>query len=93
MDSQYWPNIGDDLLTCEQEEHNENDKNTVGIIWDDCVSKKIVGHVPLNWSKVTSKFLQFNNNQVRVEVTRKKVKHSVGLGLEIPVNYFFNGDA
>ena len=34
--------IGDDLLTCKQEEYNENDKNAVGIIWDHCISE---GHV------------------------------------------------
>ena len=32
--------IGDDSLTCEREEHNENDESAVAIIWDDCVSKK-----------------------------------------------------
>ena len=45
------------------------------------VSKKIVGHVPLNWSKVASKFLQFTNHHIRVEVTGKRVI--------IPVIYFF----
>ena len=69
----YIPIIGDDSLTCEREEHNENDKNAVPIIWDDCVSKKIVGHVPLNRSKVASKFLQFTNHHIRVEVTGKRV--------------------
>ena len=61
--------IGDDSLTCKREEHNENDKSAVAIIWDDCVSKKIVGHVPLNWSKVASKFLQLKNHHIRVELT------------------------
>ena len=78
--------IGDDALTCEREEHNENDKNTVVIIWDDCVSKKILGHVPLNWSKLASTFFQFTNYHIRVEVTGERVNPGVGLGLEIPVN-------
>ena len=48
-----WISItGDDVLTCEREEHIENDKNAVAVIWDDCVSKKAVGHIPLKWSKV-----------------------------------------
>ena len=34
------PIIGDDLLTCEREEHNANDKNAVAIMWDDRVSKR-----------------------------------------------------
>ena len=75
--------IGDDSLTCEREEHNENDKNAVVIIWDDCVSKNLAGHVPLNWSKVASKFLQLTNHHSRVEVTGKRVNRGVGLGFEI----------
>ena len=51
--------------------------------------KKIVGHVPLNWSKVASKFLPFTNHHIRVKVTGKRVNRGVGLGLEIPANYFF----
>ena len=80
---------GDESLTCEREEHNENDKNAFAIIWDDCVSKKIVGHVPLNWSKVASKFLQLANHHIRVEMTVKRVSRGVGLGLKIPENYIF----
>ena len=30
-----------------------------------CVSKKIVGHVQLNRSKVASKFRQFTNHHIR----------------------------
>ena len=74
------------------EAHNENDKNTVATLWVDCVSKKIVRHVPQNWSKVASKFLQFTNHHIRVKVTWKTVNRGVGLGLEIPVNYFLYGD-
>ena len=62
-------------------------KSAVAIIWDDCVSKNIVGHVPLNWSKEASKFLQLTNQGVRVEVTGKTVNRGVGLGLEILANY------
>ena len=54
--------------------------------------QQLVWHVPLNWSKAVSKFLQFTNHHVRVKVTGKRVNRSVGLGLEIPVNYFY-GDA
>ena len=49
-----------------------------------CVSKKILEHVPLNWSKVASKFLHFTNHHIG-----KKVNRGVGLGHEISVNYFF----
>ena len=40
-----------------------------------------------------SKFLQFTNHHIRVEVTGKRVIGGVGLGLEISVSYFFYGDA
>ena len=36
-----------------------------------------------------SKFFQFTNCHIRVEVTGKRVNRDVGLGLKIPVNYFF----
>ena len=52
------------------------------------VSKKIVRNVPLSWSKVASKFPQFTNNHICVEVTGKRVNRSVKLGLKIPANYF-----
>ena len=67
--------------------HNENHENTVAVIWDHCF-KKIVRNVPLNWSKVASKFPQFTNNHICVEVTGKRVNRSVKLGLKIPANYF-----
>ena len=50
---------------------------------------QLVGPVPLNWSKMLSKFLQFTNHHVGVDVTEKRVNHGVGLGLEIPINYFY----
>ena len=45
-------------------------------------------NAPLNWSEVTSKFLQPANHHIRVEVTGKRVNRGVGLGLEISANYF-----
>ena len=63
--------IGDDTLTCEREEHNEHDKNTVAAVWHYCVSKKLERHAPLNWSKVACKFLQFTNHHIHIEVTEK----------------------
>ena len=54
------------------------------------VSKKI-GHVPLNRSKVASKFLQFTNHHIREGDWREIVNDGIGLGLKIPANYFFMG--
>ena len=43
----------------------------------------------LNQSKIASKFLQLTNYHIRVEAIRETVNRGVGLGLEIPANYFF----
>ena len=79
------------VITCylDNEDNIENDKNAVAIIWDDCTSKKAVGHIPLKWSKVAFNFFQFTYNHLCVEVTGKGVSRGVRLGLEILVNYFF----
>ena len=87
------PLVGDDSLICEPEESNEHDKYAVAIVFDDCLLKKVVGHVPLYWSKLVFKFLQFLNHSIRVAVTGKRVNRGVGLGLKIPVDYFFYGDS
>ena len=77
--------IGDDSLTCEREEHNENNKSAAAIIWVDYVSKMMLGHVPLNWSKIASKFLQLTNHHIRVEVC--------WIGTRNTCKLFFYGDA
>ena len=64
------------MLNCEREEHIENDKNAVAVIWDDFVSKKAVGHIPLKWSKVA-----FRGG--------KGVNRGVRLVFEILVHCFF----
>ena len=53
------------------------------------VFQKIVGYVPLSWSKMASKFLQITNYRICVEVTGKRVNHGVEVGLEISLDYFF----
>ena len=45
--------------------------------------------VALNWNKLVSKFLQFTNYHVHVDVTEKRASRGVGLGLETLVNYFY----
>ena len=85
------PLVGDDSLICEPEESNEHDKYAVAIVFDDCLLKKVVGHVPLYWSKLAFKFLQFQNHSIHVAVTGERVIRGAGLGLEIPVDWFFYG--
>ena len=83
------PLVGNDSLICEPEESNEHDKYEVAIVFDDCLLKKVVGHVPLYWSKLAFKFLQFQIHSIRVVVTGMRVNRGAVIGLEIPVDYFF----
>ena len=87
------PFVGDDTLICKLEESNEHNKNAVATVFDDCLLKRIVRHVPLYWSKLTLNFLQFLNHSICVVVTDKRVNRGADLGLEIPVDYFFYRDS
>ena len=84
---------GCDSLICEPEESNDHNKYAVAIVFDDCLLEKVVGYVPLYWSELAFKFLVFQNHSIRVAVTGKRVNSGAGLGLEIPVDYFFYGDS
>ena len=53
------PLVGDDSLICEPEERNEHDEYAIAIVFDDCLLKKVVGHVPLYWSKLAFTFIVF----------------------------------
>ena len=81
------PTVGDDSLHCEEEEDNKYERHAVAIIY----SNKVVGHVPLYWSESANKFLKFLNHYPTVAVTGNRVNRGIGLGLEIPVDYFFHG--
>ena len=67
--------------------------NGVSVIFDDCISKNVVGHVPFNWSKLAAKFLQFPNHHIHVVVTDTRVNRSTEFGLEIPLDYIFYEDS
>ena len=86
------PTVGDDSLHYEERKDNEYDKHTVAIIYYSFHSKKAVGHVPFYYAELANKFLKFLNNYIRVAVTGKRVNKGIGLGLKIPVDYFFHGD-
>ena len=75
-----------------EEKDNEFDKHVVAIIYDSFHSNKVVGHASLYWSESANKFLKFPNHHIRVAATGKRVNRGIGLGQEIPVDYFFHGD-
>ena len=60
----------------------------VPVLIENTFTKSNFQNVPLNWSKVASKFLLFTNHHIGVQVTGKRVSHGIGLGLKILVNYF-----
>ena len=60
----FWvPTAGDDSLVCQREENNaSHDDNAVGIMYDDLVTSRIVGHVPQNYAPVFTRFLMLPNH-------------------------------
>ena len=78
--------IADDSLACEREEACEKESRCNHM--DDCFSKNIARHVPLNWSKMASKFLQFTN-LIRVELTGKRFISLCWIGTQNTSKLFF----
>lgn len=63
-------------------------------MFDDCIiSENIVGHVPFNWSKLVTKFLQFPNHHIRVVVTETRMNQGAEFDLEILLDCIFCGDS
>ena len=52
-----------------------------------------MGHIPVYWSELADKFLNILNHHIRVVVTGKRVNRGIGLGLEMALDYFFDGDS
>ena len=86
------PTVGDDSLHCQQEKDVECNKHGVAIIYDSFYSNKVLGQIPFYWSKFTNTFLKFPSHHIRLVGVGKNVNRGIGLGLEIPVDYFFHGD-
>ena len=84
--------IGDDNLRCKREDDNIHDENAVTVIHSNHIGPRVVGHVPLLYSSTFKKFLSLPNYTIRVLVTGMKINRGAGYGLEIPVEYLFNGN-
>ena len=67
----------------------EHNKYAVVIVFDNCLLKKVVGHVPLYWGKLAFKFLQFQNHSICVVVTGKRVNRGAVLVLRYLLITFF----
>ena len=78
-----WRPLVGEVLTLEREEGNTHDRFAVSLLKDDIV----VGHVPLEFSRVFWHFLR-HGGTITCEVTGRRKR---GKGLEIPCVYSFLG--
>lgn len=81
------PKVGDENICLKSENDNEHDKFAVAVLFEE----RVVGHVPKNLSKLFNQFLKIPNCTIGCKVTGKRVNRGAGYGLEIPVQYRFNG--
>ena len=51
----------------------------------------VVGHVPLNISKIVFMFLSLSHCVVDIFATEKRISWGGGYGLKIPANFYFYG--
>lgn len=80
------PTIGESLH-CMRELLNKKDKYAVAIMKDN----KVVGHVPLSYSRHLSQFLQIRSSSLSCKVTGERVNRGGGYGLEVPCQYVIEG--
>ena len=84
--------VGDDSLRCKLEDDNIHDENAVAVIHSNHIGPRVVDHVPFLYSSTFKKFLSLPNHTIMVLVTGKRIIRGAGYGLEIPVEYEFNGN-
>lgn len=77
-----------ELMRCEIEENNVHDKYAVAVNNE---SGQIVGHVPIEISKLIYKFI-CDYGQVEVECIGNRYNAGQGKGLELPVDYKLIGN-
>lgn len=81
-----WEPKMNELLVCETEPGNMYDKHAVAVKRDG----EIIGHVPMEHSKVYKFFLK-RGGRVTATVTGPKINQGLAYGVEIPVKYTFVG--
>ena len=80
-----------ETLQLRREVDNEIDAYAVAVVQEDLEEDRGVGHVPFNFAKPISLFLQRELNDGRVEVTGEKINRGAGYGLELPCVYRLYG--
>lgn len=78
-----------EILSCEMEPDNQHSKYAVVVKNED---KKIVGHVPVELSKIFNKFLS-DYGKIEAECIGNRFNKGRGNGLELPVDYRLVGTA
>ena len=75
-----------------KESTNEVDKNTVAVVRTNSGCKEeVVGHVQQNMSMIESMFLSLFHCALDIFAIGKLINRRGEYGLEIPVNFHFNG--
>lgn len=72
-----------EIMICEQENDNEYDEYAVSVCKE---SGKMVGHVPIELSKVFSNFLR-DYGEIEAECIGSRYNAGAGKGLELPADY------
>ena len=84
--------MDDGSFYCEEQNDNKYGKHAVEKIYGNFHWNKAVGHVQLDWRELANKFFKFPNIRSVLLLLAKRVNRSIGLGLQIPIDYFFQGD-
>ena len=73
-----------EVMTCEQAPDNEHDEHAVAI--KKTGSEELVGHVPIELSKIFCKFLS-DSGEIEAECIGSRYSVGEGKGLELPADY------
>lgn len=85
-----WKPLVGECLKCVKESTNKVDKNAVAVVCTNSHCKEVVvGHVPINISKIVFMFLFLSYCALNIMVTGKCVNHEGGYELEIPASFHF----
>ena len=82
-----WTPETGEVLEVEAEPSNPHDPMATAVK----KNGQVVGHVPRSLARYTHFFLLRQGNQIVCEVSGSPVNRSVGLGLEVPCFYHFDG--
>ena len=76
-----------ETYSCTRKPGNEQDCNTVAVMYED----RVVGHIPLAISKCISLFLTLPGSFLETKVTGKRINRGGGYGLELLCKYRISG--